>query len=247
MQRSRCVQQRLPSLINPPISFAHRGARAHSPENTLAAFELALRLGARGLETDAWLSRDGVVVLDHDGVVSRRLRRQPISTVLRADLPEHIASLDELIDSCGSDYHLSIDLKDPQVAVPIAEVVRSLAPEMADRVYLCHPDLDLLIAVRTQVDPLKMIHSTQLRRLDTSAEMHAARLAREGIHGINLHHTEWTGGLVALFHRFGLWSFAWDLQFAHLLRPTLRMGIDAVFSDDPDLMVDAFRAEIGTA
>ena len=53
----------------PPIGFAHRGARAHAPENTLEAFALALRLGATGLESDAWLTADGEVVLDHDGVV----------------------------------------------------------------------------------------------------------------------------------------------------------------------------------
>src|SRR5262249_9005601 len=43
------VQQRLPSLLDPPIAFAHRGARAHAPENTIEAFRLALRLGATGL------------------------------------------------------------------------------------------------------------------------------------------------------------------------------------------------------
>ena len=71
------MQQRLPSLLVPPVGFAHRGARAHAPENTLEAFALALRLGATGLETDAWLTADGQVVLDHDGVVKvgRRKRR----------------------------------------------------------------------------------------------------------------------------------------------------------------------------
>src|SRR6185436_7833703 len=55
-----------PSLLDPPIGFAHRGARAHAPENTLDAFALALRLGATGLETDLWLTADGIPVLDHD-------------------------------------------------------------------------------------------------------------------------------------------------------------------------------------
>jgi glycerophosphoryl diester phosphodiesterase len=50
------------------IGFAHRGARAHERENTLEAFALALGLGATGLESDVWLTRDGVAVLDHDGV-----------------------------------------------------------------------------------------------------------------------------------------------------------------------------------
>ncbi|MDQ3575194.1 MAG: glycerophosphodiester phosphodiesterase, partial [Actinomycetota bacterium] len=44
-----------PSLIRPPIAFAHRGARAHAPENTLQAFRLALELGSTGLESDVWL------------------------------------------------------------------------------------------------------------------------------------------------------------------------------------------------
>src|SRR5436189_6205813 len=48
-----------PSLIDPPIGFAHRGARAHAPDNTIEAFSLALRLGATGLETDLWLTSDG--------------------------------------------------------------------------------------------------------------------------------------------------------------------------------------------
>src|ERR1700730_11077552 len=49
-----------------PITFAHRGARLLHPENTIPAFRGALEAGARGLETDAWLSSDGEVVLTHD-------------------------------------------------------------------------------------------------------------------------------------------------------------------------------------
>jgi glycerophosphoryl diester phosphodiesterase len=239
------VQQRLPSLIDPPISFAHRGARAHSPENTLPAFELALRLGARGLETDAWLSADRVVVLDHDGLVGRRFSRRPIAGLPFADLPSHIPSLEQLLSACGTDYHLSIDLKDPLVAPAIADVVTAQAPEMAERIYLCHPQLEHLLEIQEIVGEMKLIHSTRLERLTTTPERHAAVLSEARIHGINMHYTDWNGGLVALFHRFGLFCFAWDLQFEHVLRPALRMGIDAVFCDDPDLMVDAFAAEIG--
>ena len=70
--------------------------------------------------------------------------------------------------------------------------------------------------------------------------------SRHGIDGINLHRTDWNGGLVALFHRFGLVAFGWDLQHEHDLRPALRMGLDAVYSDHVDVMTDAFIAEIGT-
>ena len=53
------MQQRLPALLDRPIGFAHRGARAHAPENTIEAFTLAFRLGATGLESDVWLTADG--------------------------------------------------------------------------------------------------------------------------------------------------------------------------------------------
>jgi glycerophosphoryl diester phosphodiesterase len=51
---------------------------------------------------------------------------------------------------------------------------------------------------------------------------------------------------VALFHRFGLVAFGWDLQEEFDLREALRMGLDAVYSDHVDVMADAFKAEIGS-
>ncbi len=49
------------------VLYAHRGASTLAPENTLEAFRTALALGAHAIETDAWLTRDRVVVLSHDG------------------------------------------------------------------------------------------------------------------------------------------------------------------------------------
>src|SRR2546425_4885176 len=95
------LSEMLPSLLHPPIAFAHRGARAHAPENTLEAFQLALRLGATGLESDVWLTADGIAVLDHDGVIGRGMRRQLIRALPRQQLPTHIPTLDDLYATCG--------------------------------------------------------------------------------------------------------------------------------------------------
>jgi glycerophosphoryl diester phosphodiesterase len=117
------VQQRLPSLLNEPILFAHRGASAYAPENTLDAFSLALKLGANGLESDIWVTRDGVLVLDHDGVVKSRLRSKPIAEMDRSALPSHIPSLEQLLQHCGTQYQLSLDVKDPVVFETIERTV----------------------------------------------------------------------------------------------------------------------------
>lgn len=245
------VQQRLPSLLDPPISFAHRGARAHAPENTLEAFELGLKLGATGLESDVWLTADGIAVLDHDGLVRRGLRKRRIREFRRRDLPGHIPTLSELLETCGTDYHLSLDMKDPQAAAVVVETVEALDPSMIERLWLCEERLDRAVELRVMFDQrgqtaVRLLQTTRLERITGTPEQRADELQRHRIDGINMHRTDWNGGLVALFHRFGLMAFGWDLQFEHQLRPALRMGLDAVYSDHVDAMVDAVLAEIGT-
>jgi glycerophosphoryl diester phosphodiesterase len=239
------VQQRLPSLLNPPLTFAHRGARANAPENTIEAFSLGLKLGAAGLESDVWLTADGVAVLDHDGIVKKGLRRKPIADVLRADLPTHIPTLDELFANCGTGYELSLDLKDPAAAGAVIEVANARDPSMIFRLWLCEPKLERAIELRKNFEGVKILQSTRLEKLKEGPERHANTLAQHGIDGINFHRTDWNGGLIALFHRFGLIAFGWDLQFEHDLRPAFRMGLDGVYSDHVDVMTDAFNDEIG--
>ena len=245
------MQQRLPSLLDPPITFAHRGARAHAPENTLEAFALGLKLGASGLESDVWMTADGVAVLDHDGVVKNGLRKRPIKEFRRDELPTHIPTLAELLHTCGTDYALSLDLKDPDSAVSIVETVTDIDADMLERTWLCEPSLERVLALRAMFDeggrtPVRLLQTTRLERIKGGPERRAEYLSRHDIDGINLHRTDWAGGLVALFHRFGLVAFGWDLQHEHDLRPALRMGLDAVYSDHVDVMTDAFIAEIGT-
>lgn len=229
-------QQRLPSL-RPPIGFAHRGARAHAPENTLEAFTLARRLGATGLESDVWLSADGVPVLDHDGVVRTGLRRRPIATVERQHLPPHIPSLEELYATCGTDLEVSLDVKDPAAATAVLDVAR--AADALTRLWLCHPDWEQVARWRPWSDEVRLVDSTRLHKMKEGPERRAARLADVGIDAVNLHHTDWSGGLTTLFHRFNRYALAWDLQHPPILRTVLRMGVDGVYSDHVDRMMEA--------
>jgi hypothetical protein len=63
---------------------------------------------------------------------------------------------------------------------------------------------------------------------------------------VNLHHTEWSGGQAVLCHRFGLNAFGWDLQHEEPMTNALRMGLDGVYSDRVDMMVEAYGREVGT-
>ncbi|MBN2628726.1 MAG: glycerophosphodiester phosphodiesterase [Spirochaetales bacterium] len=53
--------------------YAHRGASGYAPENTMAAFELAVRQGAQGIETDVHLTKDGKLVIIHDHILGRTI------------------------------------------------------------------------------------------------------------------------------------------------------------------------------
>ena len=225
------------SLDGPAVLFAHRGARAHAPENTIEAFTLGLRLGATGLESDVWLTADGVAVLDHDGVVGGLLRRKQIGQVDRADLPDHIPSLAELYEACGADYELSLDVKDPAVIDEVLRVATEAgAPE---RLWLCHPDIDLLGEWRERNQAIKLVNSTRMAVLEHGAERRAAQLRERDIDALNLHHSEWSAGTVALLHRFRRRCFGWDAQHLRVISALLDMGIDGVYSDHVDRLVDA--------
>ena len=108
-----------------PIIFAHRGASAHAPENTLAAFELAVVQGADGIELDVKLSADGHVIVIHDPLVDRTTgahgRVKDLSLVeLRAlgagsffsekFSAEKIPMLEEVFEAVGKRTFINVEL-----------------------------------------------------------------------------------------------------------------------------------------
>lgn len=229
----------------PVRRFAHRGASAHAPENTIEAFQLAVRLGTRSLESDVWLTRDGVAVLDHDGLVGGRLRRRPISEVDRSDLPDHVPTLAEFYDALGPDVELCLDIKDPAAA---DEVVRTAhAAGAAARLWMCHPEVAQLGEWRTRHPTPRLVNSTFLGHMEHGPERRVAALRELGIDTLNLHHSEWSAGLVALCHRFGRYAFGWDAQHERVIRALWNMGVDGIFSDHVDRLVEATEEDVDHA
>lgn len=217
------------------ITFAHRGAQLEAPENSLPAFRRALDLGATGLETDVWLSADGEVVCTHDATLRAGLRRHRISDTPAATLATlGVPRLADVYAELGTAYELSVDVKEGAAAHALVDVARRY--DARERLWVCSPNLTELVALRDD-RVVKLVHSISKRSIAVPLERHAHELAELGIDAINLHHTEWTAGIVSLFHRFGLRCFAWDTQEARQIRAVLKMDIDGVYCDRPDRMV----------
>ncbi|MET0422146.1 MAG: glycerophosphodiester phosphodiesterase [Acidimicrobiia bacterium] len=220
-----------------PITFAHRGARADEPENTLPAFRLALELGATGLESDVRLAADGEVVLVHDAAVRRGfVSRVRVASVTAAELAKYgVPRLADLFEAVGADYELSLDLYDLAAADSMLEVVG--AAGALDRLWICSGRLKTLEQLAIRATTANLVHSTKRSALEPSVERHADLLASLGVGACNMRHTDWTAGLVGLFHRFGIRAFAWDVQEVRHLRAMIEIGVDAVYSDHVDRMV----------
>jgi glycerophosphoryl diester phosphodiesterase len=221
-----------------PITFAHRGARAHEPENTLAAFRRALELGATGLETDAWLSSDDQVVLVHGNAFRRGLRRVRVGRTEATQLARYdVPRLVDLYAELGAGFELSIDVKDRRAAQPILAAAGDAGPEATGKLWLCSPSLRFLRELADAGTGAHLVHSRSRRTLPQPLERHAADLAASGIEVMNMHHSEWSAGIVTLFHRFDVLAFAWDVQEVRHIRAALAMNVDALYCDRVDRMV----------
>ena len=224
--------------MTPPITFAHRGGRADAPENTLDAFRRALEVGATGLESDARLAADGQVVLVHNSLIRAGLRRLKVRDLPAVRLAElGVPRLEDLYAELGSDFELSLDLKEPDVAGPILDVAGAAGAR--DRLWLCARDVPDLEAVRSRDPDVRLVHSMGRRAYGDALEGHASNLVKAGIAVLNLRETEWSLGLVTLAHRFGLLAFAWDAQEYRRIRALLEMGVDAIYSDHVERLVAA--------
>jgi glycerophosphoryl diester phosphodiesterase len=127
-----------------PLILCHRGAKNYAPENTIAAFKLALELGADGFELDTQLTSDGHVVVYHDRTVDRTTNGhgKPFQLSL-AELREldagsffskkfrgeKIPTLDEVFETIGKRAIINVELKNfstpfDNLAEKVCEVVR---------------------------------------------------------------------------------------------------------------------------
>ncbi len=129
-------------MISNPVIFAHRGASNYAPENTLAAFDLAYRQGAKAIELDAKLTADGQVVVIHDQTVDRttggsgRVKEMRLAQLKELDAGSHfdvsfkgepIPTLDEVFAAFGPFLFINVELTNyASLLDPLPEKVAGL-------------------------------------------------------------------------------------------------------------------------
>lgn len=216
-------------------AFAHRGGRGHGPDNVLPTFAEALARGATALETDAWVTADGAVVLDHDGIHSAGTPAEvSIASIERSELAAHIPTLAELYEACGTDFDLAVDVKGEGGGAAICEVAE--AHGAAERLWLFAPS-PARPHVTGAAHPGVTVKGRELRGATRAATLE--RLHANGVEVVNCRWPHWRSSAVRAVHERGMLAFAWDVQWAPALSYCRRIGIDGVFSDHVALLARA--------
>lgn len=245
-----------------PQVFAHRGGAALRPENTIAAFDHGLALGADGIELDVHLSRDGVVVVHHDPTLERTTDgRGPVAALTadelaRLDAGYHfpdfrgraggVPTLDEVLRRYReARFIIELKLNDPVLAHRAIDAIRGA--DAVERSSLGSFGTRVLRAAR-EYEP----------RIPTGASREETRLAlyRSWVRWPVRHPRyrefqvpEMSGStrvvsprFVDCAHKAGVAVRVWTVNHESDMRRLLDWGVDALISDRPDVAVELVRA-----
>lgn len=228
----------------PPRIVAHRGGALLAPENTMAAFRAGLAAGARTLECDVRLTRDGHLAVHHDDTITRMAAptsvrtRGRVADLTRAQLEQvelrgghRIPFLEDVLALAGAaGASVYIEVKVADAAEPVARMIREMrtgeAAHAGDAVISFHPDaLQVVGRILPDVDRSFLVHWTRRAAFDV-IESVGARWLGARIDGIR-------AGAVTEAHRRGLRVNVWTVNSHRQLSRALASGADTVTTDDP--------------
>jgi glycerophosphoryl diester phosphodiesterase len=254
-----------------PRLYAHRGAAAELPENTLPSFQRALELGADALETDAHLTRDGHVVLSHDPTgmrmcgVARRIEDAALEEVQswdagygfidasgarsQAGKGHRFPTLEEVLRELpGAQLNVDAKSRHPEMVPRLLEVLKREKAEA--RTLVASFDVDTLRRVRRLGYPGKtgLAQAEVWRLVALPRALHgllplrgAAAQLPYRIYGIDLG----TRAVVDKCHALGLEVHYWTVNEPALAERLLGAGADAIMTDDPRKIAPVFAARRG--
>ncbi len=231
--------------------FGHRGDKVHAPENTLAAFKMAYKNGADGIELDTKLTADGTVVVMHDRTLDRTtdghgpIGKMTLSAIRELDAGSHfsveykgecVPTLEEVFEEVGQLGIIDIELTNyasPGDALPLKVSELIDRHNLSARVFISsfHP-LNLIRFKRLQPQiPVGLL--TEVGR--------SGNLARGPLGGLIPHQylisyfTDVTPELIKNVHRGRRKMFSWLEAQSEGIQRLILSGIDGLITDDPGL------------
>ena len=224
----------------PPVArferVAHRGLPRERAENTLPGFLLALDRGADAVELDTHVTQDGVVIVHHDDAVGGRSIAETDWRDLRdMDLGRgaRIPRLDDVLDALGDRAAVYVELKGRRIEERVASVVRAQG-----RRFALHSFDHDAIARLAQLAP--DLSRGILFDKATANPREALREAVARVHPRDVwpHWSLVDQRFVELAHELGTRVIVWTVNSAATARALVAQGVDAVCTDDVQILAD---------
>lgn len=223
-----------------PLLLGHRGHRLPrwgEVENTLQAFDRALAAGCDGLELDLRLTADGRVVVHHDAALGQGAGAVAIAEAsLRALRRLHpgLATLDQVLRRYRDRAWLDLELKAPEAAAAMAELLRRWPPRQG--------------GVVSSFEPAALAHLTALGLelplcLNLRRPRRLRRLPAAGVAWIAPHQASCTAWYVRRLRAAGWRVLVWTVNSPAKMRLLARAGADVIVSDDPYLLVQTLAGK----
>ena len=248
------------------LILGHRGASAYAPDNTRAAFELAVKMGADGVETDIHLTKDGIPVIQHNYEIDHNsdgtgyVEEMTYEELLQYDFGswkgeefkgERILTLDEALEIAKRSMRLiNLELKQTKhVDSPIVEKTLELVKKhkMTDRVLFSSFDHRLMQKVQ-QLCPEVLIGAlydeTEVRQNNISEILKDAPqyVADLGFDFANPHVDYLCEeGIVERYEQKGIGVAVWTVDKPYIARQCVKRGVKCIITNKPDIILKAVR------
>ena len=252
-----------------PIIVAHRGASAHAPENTLAAFRRAIEVGAEGIEFDVRLAKDGVAVVHHDSSLRRtagieskisEFTATDLSTIdvgswFRSEIgspdfskqtvPTFAETLDTVKDFRGRVY-VELKVGSAQDPEPLLRAVCGLIREspIANQIVVKSFRLSVIPYLRNNCPNVRTaaLFAPKIMTI-LRKEKYLVDLAVEfGAHELSVHYSLATKKLMKKAAKHSLPVTIWTVNHPRWLRRAIKLGVHAVITNDPARMIEVRQA-----
>jgi len=227
--------------------MAHRGASIVAPANTLAAFRLAREMGAHAVELDVRQCASGELVVHHDPELADG---RIIAHLTKSQLPDHIPTLDEVLDTCG-DMWVNVEVKNYYTEPDYdPSETRTLAVlDLLRRRVALHGDANRYLLSCFRRKTVEYAHA-EWPALPTAwltvMVPDAAALARDlrasGHAAVHPEVSCVTRELIDAFHTEGVRVNTWTCDDPARMRELIAWGIDGICTNVPDVALEVLRA-----
>lgn len=236
-----------------PLVIAHRGASAYQPENTLAAFALAIAQGAQMIELDLHCSSDNQVVVIHDETLDHttnlkgRVDQFTLAEIKQADAGhgERVPTLEETLDLTVSKLRLYLEIKDRRAAAETLRIVR--ARRCQSEVMLASFDIELMRRLGEEVRDIELGVILGNETLNPIVRWREAFpwIALRGINyqvlcmQVELCYGYLARQTKASGKKLYVWTADEDSQFAKMIE----RGVDGIVTNKPDHLIDFLKRQ----